>query len=104
MPMIVGMTVMIIVMMMIMLMATVFVRGLDDTESCGRDASLHDMFGLDVCARRQQAPQGGAQLLKRQAGIQECAQNHVARSAREAVEVENSHDPWSRSCQLAVCS
>jgi hypothetical protein len=69
------------IVMMIVEPMVVVVRGLDDAEFCGRDAGLYDTVGRDVCARRQQVSQGGTQLLKWQAYIQERAQNHVARSA-----------------------
>jgi hypothetical protein len=62
-----------------------------DTEFRGRDAGLDDALGGDVPALDGEAAQRALQLVERQTGIEQRAEDHVPGRAREAVKVENLH-------------
>jgi hypothetical protein len=55
----------------------------------GSDALSQDALGADPVSGNRQAAQRAPQFVERKAGVKARAQNHVARGAGEAVEVEN---------------
>jgi hypothetical protein len=63
-----------------------------DLELRRADSPALNAFGPDRLAIDRQAAEGGADLLERHARIDERADDHVARGAREAVEVQDFHN------------
>jgi hypothetical protein len=62
---------------------------LDEPELGGRDAGTADTLGRDVSVLDRQASQGVAKGRHRQAKIDERAEDHVARCAGKAVEIQS---------------
>ena len=58
-----------------------------------RHAGAQHAVGGEIVALQGQAAEGLAQRLERQTGIEQRAEEHVARDAGEAVEIQNLHGP-----------
>ena len=70
----------------------------------GDDTSARDALRPDVVGVDGKAAQRAAQIIQRQAGIDQGAEDHVASRAGETVQVENAHASiiLSRSRDLTV--
>src|SRR5437867_7408336 len=55
---------------------------------------------VDVRIAEREATQSGPQLLERQTGVEERAERHVARDAREAIEVQHAAHKYPASLKL----
>ena len=58
-----------------------------DGELRRRHAGAQHAIGVDVDAGEREAAKRALQLVERQAGIEQGAERHVARDAREAIEI-----------------
>ena len=94
------------VMMLVLVMVVAIPRArfAPDVELGRTDTSTNDRLGPDGIRRNRQAAEGATDVLDLHTGIDERAKDHVARSARETVEVENSQDlpSYRRRSRLAV--
>jgi len=72
-----------------------------DAELCRRHPGPQYSMGMHVRVAERQAPERLLQVGERQAGVDERAQRHVARDAREAIEIQDSrHYKLPRSLKL----
>jgi hypothetical protein len=88
----------VLVMLVGVVMVPVCVRGLgrrafDHAKLGGRHPGAKHAVGDDVVAVDGQAAQRRAQPVKGHAGVEQRAENHVARGAVETVEIQNFHGP-----------
>ena len=67
-----------------------------DEFRCG-DAGAQDAVGGDTTEINRKAAEGAAQVIEREAEIEERAQDHVARGAGETIEVERLCQPSTPS-------
>ena len=85
---------------------TVMMIVLVHDELGGRHAGAQDTRRADVEAGHGEAAERALQLVERQAGVEQGAERHVARDAREAIEIQESrHTGWlevTRLLQAAV--
>ena len=58
-------------------------------ELSGRDAGTEDTGGADVHAVESQAAEGALQFVKRQAGVEERAERHIAGDAGKTIEIQD---------------
>src|SRR4029079_19558199 len=84
---------MIVVIVLIVMMMLVRVVVGVDRELRRRHPSPQHAIGVDMHSVQREAAERLLQRVERQPGVKERAQSHVARDAREAVEVENFHQP-----------
>ena len=59
----------------------------------GGDAALHDAIRRYIPALDAEAPERLLERTQRQTGVDERAEDHVTRRARETVEIEHLHQP-----------
>ena len=71
------------------------VLALDQPELRGRQPRPQHTIGREAVAGDHQAAERRFELVERQADVEQGAEHHVARRAREAVEVENSRHRFS---------
>ena len=72
-----------------------------DAELCRRHPGPQHTMRVHVDVAERQAPERLLQVGERQAGVDERAQRHVARDAREAIEIQDSrHYKLPRSLKL----
>src|SRR5678815_2387966 len=64
----------------------------DDTELRGADPRTNHRLRPDRIARNSQTAERTADVLERNARVDQRAEHHVAGRAREAIEVENPHN------------
>ena len=70
-------------------------------ELCGRHAGPQHSMRVHVRVAERQSPERLLQIGERQTGVDERAQRHVARDAREAIEIEDArHYKLPRSLKL----
>lgn len=83
------------VMMLRFVVAIRRVRLAADVEPGGADTGTNHRFGPDGIGRDCQAAKGVADVVELHTGIDEGTEDHVARRARKAVEIENGQGPQS---------
>ncbi len=86
---VVRMIVTIIVAMIVLMVAGVIVRVLVDGELRRRHPGAHDAGRVDVRVAERERSQRARQRVERHPGVEERAERHVPREARETVEVQN---------------
>lgn len=94
---VVPMVVMVVRLIVMVMIATVLVgvyRELGRGHTRAQDA-----IGVHVNTRERQAPERLLQRLEREPGVEERAERHIARDAREAIEVQHLHQ-WPDSLKL----
>ncbi len=102
----VGVVMVVIVMVVIVVMVVVgsvtMIVGVD-RELGRRHTRAQHAIRMHVHVRDRQAAEGVLQRVERQAGVQQRAERHVARNAREAIEVQHLHQlPDSLKLQYRV--
>ena len=87
-----------------MVMAIHRTRFAADVELRRANTGTNDRLGPDGVRRNRQAAERAPHILELHAGIDERAEDHVARGARETVEIENGQDlpSYRRRSRLAV--
>ena len=78
-----------LVTMIVLMVAGVIVRVLVDGELRRRHPGAHDARRVDVRVAERERPERARQRVERHPGVEERAERHVPREARETVEVQN---------------
>jgi hypothetical protein len=99
-----GVGVFVMMLVLVMVVAIPRARFAADVELGRTDTGTNDWLGPDGIRRNRQATEGATDVLDLHTGIDERAQNHVARRARKTVEVEDGQDlpSYRRPSRLAV--
>ena len=64
----------------------------DDAELRRANPSTNHRFSPDGIGRDREAAERAADVVERDAGVDQCTQHHVAGCAREAIEVQDPHN------------
>src|SRR2546426_1660832 len=89
------MLVLVVMVVGVAVVMTVMMIVLVHDELGGRHAGAQDTRRADVEAGHGEAAERALQLVERQAGVEQGAERHVARDAREAIEIQQSrHTGW----------
>ena len=80
---------MVIMMLMVPHLVGMTTRAVDDAETCRTDAGALRRAGCDLHTLECQTPECSSELFHRETGVNQRAENHIARGARETVEVDN---------------